>query len=152
MMCICLFLTKTIFYVEYVKHMDVHTPEQRRRNMSAIKAKDTTPELLVRHALHAMGYRYRLHRKDLPGKPDIVLPKHKIVIFVNGCFWHRHLGCKYASTPASNADFWMAKFEANIARDKKNYTQLEKLGWKVVVIWECEIRQGQISELISSKL
>ena len=132
--------------------MDVHTPEQRRRNMSAIKAKDTTPELLVRHALHAMGYRYRLHRKDLPGKPDIVLPKHKIVIFVNGCFWHRHLGCKYASTPASNADFWMAKFEANIARDKKNYTQLEKLGWKVVVIWECEIRQGQISELISSKL
>ena len=132
--------------------MDVLTPEQRCRNMSAIRAKNTAPELLVRRALHAMGYRYRLHRKDLPGNPDIVLPKYKVVIFVNGCFWHRHSGCKYATTPASNADFWKAKFEANIARDKRNYTQLEKLGWKVVVIWECEIRKGEISKLISSKL
>lgn len=132
--------------------MDVHTPEQRSRNMSAIKPKNTKPEMLVRRALYAMGYRYRLHRKDLPGKPDIVLPKHKIAIFVNGCFWHRHPGCRYSTTPASNADFWNAKFSENVARDKRNYTQLEKLGWKVVVIWECEIRQGEISKLISSKL
>lgn len=132
--------------------MDVHTSEQRHRNMSAVKSKDTKPEILVRKGLHAAGYRFRLHVKDLPGNPDIVLPKYKIVIFVNGCFWHRHPGCKYASTPASNADFWKAKFEANIARDKRNYTQLEKLGWKVIVIWECEIRQGEISKLISSKL
>lgn len=132
--------------------MDVHTSEQRHRNMSAVKSKDTKPEILVRKGLHAAGYRFRLHVKDLPGNPDIVLPKYKIVIFVNGCFWHRHHGCKYASTPASNADFWKAKFEANIARDKRNYTQLEKLGWKVIVIWECEIRQGEISKLISSKL
>lgn len=125
--------------------MDVHTPEQRQLNMSAIKGKDTKPEIQVRKALHAQGYRFRLHRKDLPGKPDIVLPKYKTVIFVNGCFWHRHPGCKYASTPSTNSDFWNAKFEENTARDKRNYAQLEELGWKVVVIWECETQS--LSEL-----
>ncbi|MBR2125191.1 MAG: DNA mismatch endonuclease Vsr [Akkermansia sp.] len=121
--------------------MDVHTPEQRRRNMSAIKGKHTKPEMLVRRALHAMGYRFRLHRNDLPGKPDIVLPRHKVAIFVNGCFWHRHVGCKYASTPATNVDFWNAKFAENVARDKCIYEKLEVLGWKVVVIWECEVKR-----------
>lgn len=130
--------------------MDVHTPEQRQRNMSAIKGKDTKPEIQVRKALHALGYRFRLHRKDLPGKPDIVLPKYKTVIFVNGCFWHRHPGCKYASTPSTNSDFWNAKFEENTARDKRNYAQLEELGWKVVVIWECEAKD--IEKLIKKLL
>ena len=125
--------------------MDVHTPEQRQRNMSAIKGKDTKPEIQVRKALHALGYRFRLHRKDLPGKPDIVLPKYKTVIFVNGCFWHRHPGCKYASTPSTNSDFWNAKFEENTARDNRNYAQLKELGWRVVVIWECETQS--LSEL-----
>ena len=130
--------------------MDVHTPEQRQRNMSAIKGKDTKPEIQVRKALHALGYRFRLHRKDLPGKPDIVLPKYKTVIFVNGCFWHRHPGCKYASTPSTNSDFWNAKFEENTARDNRNYAQLEELGWKVVVIWECEAKD--IEKLIKKLL
>ncbi|MDO5464825.1 MAG: very short patch repair endonuclease [Akkermansia sp.] len=130
--------------------MDVHTPEQRQRNMSAIKGKDTKPEIQVRKALHAQGYRFRLHRKDLPGKPDIILPKYKTVIFVNGCFWHRHPGCKYASTPSTNSDFWNAKFEENTARDKRNYAQLEELGWKVVVIWECEAKD--IEKLIKKLL
>ena len=125
--------------------MDVHSREQRRRNMSAIKGKNTKPEIIVRKALHALGYRFRLHRKELPGKPDIILPKHRIAIFVNGCFWHRHPGCKYASTPASNIDFWNAKFEENTARDNRNYAMLKELGWKVVVIWECETQS--LSEL-----
>ena len=132
--------------------MDVHTPEQRQRNMSAIKGKDTKPEIQVRKALHALGYRFRLHRKDLPGKPDIVLPKYKTVIFVNGCFWHRHPGCKYASTPSTNSDFWNAKFEENTARDKRNYAQLEELGWKVVVIWECEVKLRGVNDELAGRL
>lgn len=121
--------------------MDRHTPEQRKRNMSAVKSKNTKPEILVRKALHAMGYRFRLHVKDLPGKPDIVLPKYKTVIFVNGCFWHRHEGCKYASTPTTNVDFWEAKFKENTTRDKQKTVLLESDGWKVVVLWTCEIKK-----------
>lgn len=120
--------------------MDRHTPEQRRRNMSAVKGKDTKPELLVRKWLHAAGYRFRLHVKDLPGKPDIVLPKYKTVIFVNGCFWHQHARCKHASIPTSNIDFWVKKLTSNIERDKKNYQELKKAGWTVTVIWECEVK------------
>lgn len=120
--------------------MDRHTPEQRRRNMSAVKGKDTKPEILVRKWLHAAGYRFRLHVKDLPGKPDIVLPKYKTVIFVNGCFWHQHAGCKHASIPTSNIDFWVKKLTSNIERDKKNYQELKKAGWTVTVIWECEVK------------
>ena len=106
--------------------MDRHTPEQRKRNMAAIKSKNTKPEILVRRLLHSMGYRFRLHAKNLPGKPDIVLPKYKTVIFVNGCFWHRHEGCKYASTPTSNVDFWNAKFKENTSRDSQKKALLKE--------------------------
>lgn len=91
-----------------------------------------------------MGYRFRLHRKDLPGKPDIVLPKHRTAVFVHGCYWHRHPGCKYAYTPKSRIEFWSAKFVENLERDRRNREELEQLGWKVVVIWECETRQPEL--------
>ena len=120
--------------------MDTLTLEKRSWNMGRICSKDTKPEKAVRSLLHKSGYRFRIHRKDLPGKPDIVLPKFKTVIFVHGCFWHRHEGCKYAYTPKSHQEFWQAKFKGNIKRDKKNRDELERLGWKVTVIWECEIK------------
>ena len=114
--------------------------EQRSRNMSAIKSKNTKPEIKVRKILHSMGYRFRLHSKDLPGSPDIVLPKYKTVIFVHGCFWHRHENCKYASTPKTRQEFWEAKFRENINRDKLNQENLSSNGWKIIVVWECEIK------------
>ena len=114
--------------------------EQRSRNMSAIKSKNTKPEIAVRKLLHSMGYRFRLHRKDLPGSPDIVLPKYKTVIFVHGCFWHRHENCKYASTPKTRQEFWEAKFRENINRDKLNQENLSSNGWKIIIVWECEIK------------
>ena len=114
--------------------------EQRSRNMSAIKSKNTKPEIKVRKVLHSMGYRFRLHRKDLPGSPDIVLPKYKTVIFVHGCFWHRHKNCKYASTPKTRQEFWEAKFRENINRDKLNQENLSSKGWKIIILWECEIK------------
>ncbi len=114
--------------------------KQRSRNMSAIKSKNTKPEIKVRKVLHSMGYRFRLHRKDLPGSPDIVLPKYKTVIFVHGCFWHRHENCKYASTPKTRQEFWEAKFRENINRDKLNQENLSSKGWKIIVVWECEIK------------
>ena len=114
--------------------------EQRSRNMSAIKSKNTKPEIKVRKVLHSMGYRFRLHRKDLPGSPDIVLPKYKTVIFVHGCFWHRHENCKYASTPKTRQEFWEAKFRENINRDKLNQENLSSNGWKIIIVWECEIK------------
>ena len=115
--------------------------EQRSRNMSAIKSKNTKPEIAVRKLLHSMGYRFRLHRKDLPGSPDIVLPKYKTVIFVHGCFWHRHENCKYASTPKTRSEFWESKFGGNIKRDKINQTNLIKLGWKIIIVWECDFKK-----------
>ena len=115
--------------------------EQRSRNMSAIKSKNTKPEIAVRKLLHSMGYRFRLHRKDLPGSPDIVLPKYKTVIFVHGCFWHRHENCKYASTPKTRSEFWESKFGGNIKRDKINQTNLIKLGWKIIIVWECDLKK-----------
>ena len=108
--------------------------------MSRIRSENTSPERLVRSLLHGMGYRFRLHRKDLPGKPDIVLPKYKTVIEVRGCFWHRHQGCKQASTPKSNEAFWQEKFSRNVARDRRNTRLLKKLGWRVIIIWECETK------------
>lgn len=119
--------------------MDVHSPEQRSFNMSRIRGKDTRPEMMVRGWLWANGYRYRLHRKDLPGKPDIVLPKYRAVIFVHGCFWHRH-GCRSTTTPESRRDFWQAKFKGNVQRDKDSQTKLVNQGWRVLVLWECEIK------------
>ena len=115
--------------------------EQRSRNMSAIKSKNTKPEITVRKLLHSMGYRFRLHKKDLPGSPDIVLPKYKTVIFVHGCFWHRHQNCKYASNPKTRREFWEKKFKENIERDKKNQEKLKNLGWKTKIVWECEIKK-----------
>ena len=114
--------------------------EQRSRNMSAIKSKNTKPEIKVRKVLHSMGYRFRLHSKDLPGSPDIVLPKYKTVIFVHGCFWHRHQNCKYASTPKTRQEFWNKKFNENINRDKINQENLSSKGWKIIIVWECEIK------------
>lgn len=120
--------------------MDKHTPEQRHRNMSAIKGKNTKPEILVRKMLHSMGFRFRLHSKELPGKPDIVLPKYKTAIFVHGCFWHRHPDCKYSTSPSTNVEFWVRKFAENTLRDEKKINELISLGWKVHVIWTCEIK------------
>lgn len=125
--------------------MDKISQEQRSANMSKIRSKDTKPEMLVRRHLHALGFRYRLHDSKLPGHPDIVLPKWHTVIFVNGCFWHRHEGCKYATKPKSNIEFWTTKFKQNVERDKKEYTALKSAGWKIIVIWECEITQHIIS-------
>ena len=108
--------------------------------MSHVRGKDTKPEVMVRKFLFAQGFRYRLYRKDLPGKLDIVLPKYNTVIFINGCFWHGHSGCKYATIPKANHDFWLAKISGNIERDKTNYAKLFELGWKVVEIWQCELK------------
>ena len=114
------------------------TKERRSWNMSRIRGKDTTPERRVRSMLHGMGYRFRLHRKDLPGKPDIVFVSRRVVLFVHGCFWHRHRGCKNCTTPTNNREFWTEKLEGNAARDKTNRLALSKLGWSSFVIWECE--------------
>ena len=119
---------------------DVLSKEQRKRCMSHVRGKDTKPEVMVRQFLFSNGFRYRLYRKDLPGKPDIVLPKYKTVIFINGCFWHGHSGCKYATIPKANHDFWLAKISGNIERDKSNYAKLFELGWKVIEIWQCELK------------
>ena len=121
---------------------DVHTPEQRSYNMSRIRGKNTKPEELVRKYLFSQGFRYRKNDVRLPGKPDIVLPKYRTVIFVNGCFWHAHEGCKYFVWPKNNADFWKNKIESNVTRDDKNYQQLKELGWKVLIVWECELKQS----------
>ena len=126
---------------------DIVDLKTRSRMMSAIKGKNTKPELIVRKYLHALGFRYRLHDKKLPGTPDIVLAKFKTVIFVNGCFWHRHDGCKKCITPSSNIDFWTKKFEQTIARDKKAIDALEKLGWRVIVIWECQVNDKNVEKL-----
>lgn len=119
--------------------MDNLSEGHRSWNMSRIRSANTKPELCVRSVLHRMGFRFRLHRKDLPGKPDIVLPRLKTVIFVHGCYWHRHQGCKFAYEPKSRVEFWTAKFIDNVERDKRNRDALEALGWRVLVIWECEV-------------
>jgi len=120
--------------------MDRHTKEQRSYNMSCIRSKDTTPELIVRHLVHQMGFRYRLHSSNLPGKPDMVLKRHSKVIFVHGCFWHCH-NCKNGQTiPQTNREYWLAKREYNIQRDKTNIQKLRDAGWDICVIWECQTR------------
>lgn len=111
--------------------------------MSRIRGSDTTPEIRVRRLLHAMGYRFRLHRLDLPGKPDVVLPKYRTVILVHGCYWHRHEGCRYAYTPKSREEFWTKKFSENVERDDRCSAALQALGWCVLVVWECETDDPQ---------
>ena len=124
--------------------MDIVDTKTRSRMMSNIREKDTRPELALRRALHARGFRYRLHVRDLPGKPDIVFPKFRAVIFVNGCFWHRHPGCSKATTPATRVEFWKEKFRANVSRDRRNSERLENLGWRVRTIWECELTSSLV--------
>lgn len=119
------------------------TPDKRSRMMAQVKGRNTRPEIVVRRVLHGMGYRFRLHRKDLPGCPDIVLPKHHKIIFVHGCFWHGHAGCRRSARPSSNQEFWNRKIDANIARDTSNIFILEHMGWKVLVIWECKTRSAE---------
>jgi DNA mismatch endonuclease (patch repair protein) len=118
--------------------MDRLTPERRSWNMSRIKGRDTGPELVVRSTLHHLGFRFRVHGKKLPGLPDVVLPRHRTVIFVHGCFWHRHRRCRFAYQPKSNIPFWSDKFAQNVARDSRNRRELRRLGWRVVVVWECQ--------------
>jgi len=120
--------------------VDNLSKEQRQENMRRIRSKNTTPEKVVRSLLHKLGFRFRLHRNEMPGKPDIVLPKYKTAIFVHGCFWHRHTGCKRATFPKSNVEYWLEKFKKNVRRDKRNRMDLENTGWKFVLIWECEIK------------
>lgn len=119
----------------------------RSRMMSGIKGKNTRPELLLRLKLHRMGFRYRIHAKNLPGKPDIVLPKYRAVIFVHGCFWHRHHGCRYTTTPGTNVDFWIPKFQATIERDRLVMDRLFQEGWRIGVVWECALRRGQEADV-----
>ena len=123
--------------------MDVHNKTTRSYNMSRIKGKNTKPEMLVRKFLFANGFRYRLNVKTLPGKPDIVLPKYKTVIFVNGCFWHGHKGCKYFVVPKTRTEWWLNKIKETQKRDREAEIQLNVLGWKVVIIWECELKSNR---------
>lgn len=122
--------------------MDVVDSPTRSRMMSGIRGKNTKPELMVRRFLHAHGYRFRIHRKDLPGNPDLVFPKLKVCIFVHGCFWHRHPRCRYATNPKTRPEFWNDKFQKNVARDLTNLGSLEKAGWRVLVVWECQLKNN----------
>lgn len=127
---------------------DIKSKEARSYNMSRIKGKNTNPEETIRKYLFSQGFRYRKNDKRLPGSPDIVLPKYKTVIFVNGCFWHGHTGCKYFVWPKSNADFWKKKIGSNVARDAKNCRQLKECGWKVLIVWECELKRIHQAETL----
>ncbi|MCB9497436.1 MAG: DNA mismatch endonuclease Vsr [Fibrobacteria bacterium] len=126
--------------------MDSLSGPDRSALMSRIRGRDTKPEIAVRSILHRMGYRFRLHGRDLPGSPDIVLPGRGTVVFVHGCFWHRHKRCKGATTPKTNVGFWTAKFEANVARDVSNRRDLRKLGWRVMTVWECQLARPILLE------
>jgi len=130
--------------------MDTLTVAERSRHMSRIRSKDTTPELRVRKLLHCLGYRYRLHRRDLPGKPDLVFSGRSKVVFVHGCFWHAHRDCKVANKPKTHRRYWNEKFRLNIKRDLQNVSQLQAQGWEVCVVWECEVRRDEA--LVGEKL
>lgn len=121
--------------------MDKLDKESRSRLMAKVKSKNTGLEKAVRSLLHSLGFRFRLHRRGLPGTPDVILPKYRTVILAHGCFWHRHPGCKLAATPASNTDFWREKFAKNVERDARQIAALEQAGWKVMVVWECELKE-----------
>jgi len=124
--------------------VDTLTPSQRSERMSRIRSRDTKPEIALRKALHGLGFRFRVHKTGLPGKPDLVLLKYRCVIFVHGCFWHRHPGCKVATTPKSNIEFWLAKFFRNVDRDKKVKNELLAAGWRYEVVWECETKKPEV--------
>jgi DNA mismatch endonuclease, patch repair protein len=120
--------------------MDIYSREKRSEIMSKVQSQGTKPEIIVRKRLHSLGFRFRLHNRKLPGTPDIVLPRHHSVIFVHGCFWHHHKGCSKSKLPSSNTEFWEAKIAENVRRDKKKIAQLKRLGWRVLIIWECETK------------
>lgn len=120
----------------------------RSEMMSRIGPRNTKPEIVIRRGLHAAGFRFRLHRRDLPGTPDVVLPKHRVVIFINGCFWHRHESCGHFKLPKTNTDFWEQKISGNVARDRAAIEELRKDGWRVLVVWECETRKAALQQLI----
>lgn len=126
---------------------DIYSKDKRSEIMSKVASKDTKPEIFVRKFLFNRGFRYRKNVNNLPGKPDIVLPKYKTVIFINGCFWHGHIGCKKSKLPKTRELFWKEKIENNISRDKRNYEILESLGWHIIVLWECQIRKSNLEVL-----
>jgi len=128
---------------------DVHDKETRSYNMSRIRGKDTKPEMLVRRFLFANGFRYRLNVKTLPGKPDIVLPKYKTVIFINGCFWHGHKGCRYFILPGTRTEWWLQKIKGTQKRDKESEIALNVLGWRVITLWECELKKDKLKTTLS---
>lgn len=129
------------------------TQEQRSANMRAIRGRDTAPEFRVRQAAHAAALRFRLQRRDLPGTPDLVFPRHRVALFVHGCYWHRHADCRFATTPSTNAGFWTGKFAANVERDRRKAQELEEQGWRVAVIWECETRDPEaLPALVRSRV
>jgi DNA mismatch endonuclease, patch repair protein len=130
--------------------VDVHSKEVRSYNMSRIRNKDTKPEIIVRKFLFSRGLRYRLHRKDLPGKPDLVFPKFKKVVFIHGCFWHGHKGCKYFIPPKTRPEWWLEKINGNIKRDSSNILQLKKQGWKVIIVWECRLKSDKRYKTLES--
>ena len=132
--------------------MDSLTKEKRSWNMSRIRSNDTTPELVVRSFLFRQGFRFRLHVKNLPGHPDIVLPKYRTVVEVRGCFWHRHPGCRQATTPSTNAEFWQEKFKRNVDRDRNTEKKLKELGWNLIVVWECELKKDGFLETLPDKI
>jgi len=131
---------------------DVHSKKVRSFNMSQIKGKNTKPEMIVRKFLFGNGFRYRLHSNSLPGKPDIILPKYKTVIFVHGCFWHGHAGCKYYVIPKTRTEWWLNKINGNIANDKKKQLALEEMGWKVLEVWECELKPILVDKTLDKLL
>lgn len=131
---------------------DIVDPQTRSRMMSGIRGKNTKPELALRRALHARGFRFRLHSCNVYGRPDLVLPKHRAVVFVHGCFWHRHEGCRYATVPATRSEFWRAKFDANTARDSAVRTRLFEDGWRVSTVWECALRKPEQMEASTESL
>jgi DNA mismatch endonuclease, patch repair protein len=129
---------------------DVHSKEIRSYNMSRIKGKNTKPEMMVRKFLHSKGYRYRLHVKELPGKPDIVLPKYKTAVMVHGCFWHGHEGCRYFVIPKTNTEWWLKKINRNKEVDEQNTKALKELGWKVLTVYECSLKKGRTEETLAN--
>ncbi|TCW63390.1 DNA mismatch endonuclease Vsr [Burkholderia sp. SRS-25] len=136
--------------------VDFLSRKERSERMARIRGKNTFPELTLRKILHRMGFRYRLHNEKLPGKPDIVLPRYRSVVFVHGCFWHRHEGCRIATLPKSNTQFWVEKFERNVARDARVKVELERLGWRIFIVWECELsstdKASKVGEYLAKEL
>ncbi len=129
--------------------VDTFTPEQRSYCMSRVRGADTSPEVLVRSLLHRLGFRFRLHRRDLPGRPDIVLPKYRAAIFVHGCFWHGHKNCRRSARPTSHTSFWTRKLDKNLERDRHAQSALRSLGWHVLVVWECQLRSPRLCDRLS---